>query len=285
MAIISVANQKGGVGKSTAAINLAAAFALKAAWRSPDNPGRILVIDMDPQCNTYRTFAGGIFSQEEYPTAEVTLADFLGYRTGLSLTAAILTSALPHRSPGNLDYVYTTPPSMKAVRNELSGSGAADAGFRLDEALEEVRPLYEHIFIDTGPVEDWLTTNALVASTHVIFPVEAAGFSLQGIEENFIYVEKIFNRLNPNLEVAGILPSRFHSKISTQQSIIDLLNSNYPDLILPVITERAAIFDAVQAGLDIFSYKPARKHGQLKSSDPATLEFAAVANELERRIR
>jgi chromosome partitioning protein len=285
MAIISIANQKGGVGKSTAAINLAAAFALKAAWRNEQQPGRILVVDMDPQCNTYRTFAGGIFSQEAYETAEVTLADFLGYRTSLSLNAAILTSTLPHRAPGNLDYVYTTPPSMKSIRNELAGSGAADAGFRLVEALEEVRWMYEHIFIDTGPVEDWLTTNALVASTHVVFPVEAAGFSLQGIEENFIYIQKIVNRLNPDLSIAGILPSRFHSKINTQQSIIELLNANYPGLILPVITERAAIFDAVQAGLDIFSYKPARARTALKSSDPATLEFAAVANELARRIR
>ena len=285
MAIISIANQKGGVGKSTAVINLAAAFALKSAWRHPQKPGRILVVDMDPQCNTYRTFAGGIFSQEAYESAPVTMADFLGYRTDLSLTAAILTSALPQRGQGNLDYIFPTPPSMKAVRNELAGSGAADAGFRLVEALDEVSGLYEHIFIDTGPVEDWLTTNALVASTHVVFPVEAAGFSLQGIEENMVYIDKIHNRLNPLLTIAGILPSRFHSNISTQQAIIELLNTNYPDLMLPVITERAAIFDAVQAGLDIFSYKPARARGELRSSDPATLEFAAVANALEVRIQ
>ncbi|MBN2045324.1 MAG: ParA family protein [Anaerolineales bacterium] len=284
MAIISFANQKGGVGKSTAAINLASAFALKAAWRSPENPGRILVVDMDPQCNTYRTFAGGIFMQD-FETAEATLSDFLGFRTDQPFSSAILTSKLPHRGPGNLDYVFSTPASMKGIRNELAGSGAADAGYRLLETLEEVLYRYVHIIIDTGPVEDWLTTNALVASTHVVIPIEPAGFSLQGIEEIMAYIRKIQHRMNPNLRVSGILPSRFHSNISTQRDILDLLNSSYSGLVLPVITERAAFFDAVQAGLDIFSYKPARARQRLKSSDPATLEFAAVANELEKRIQ
>ena len=99
------------------------------------------------------------------------------------------------------------------------------------------------------------------------------------------YIRKIQQRMNPELKVSGILPSRFHSNISTQRDILELLGSSYPGLVLPVITERAAFFDAVQSGLDIFSYKPARARQELKSSDPATLEFAAVANELERRIQ
>jgi hypothetical protein len=64
-----------------------------------------------------------------------------------------------------------------------------------------------------------------------------------------------------------------------------LINTSYPGLVLPVVSERAAVYDAIQAGLDIFSFKPARASQELRSSDPATLEFAAVANALESRIR
>jgi chromosome partitioning protein len=284
MAIISIANQKGGVGKSTAVINLASAFALKAAWRNPQAPGRVLVVDMDPQCNTIATLSGGIFSQDQLELPDVELADYLVFRTSHPLVAAILTSHLPQRAPENLDYVYSTSPSMKAVRNELAGSGAADAGFRLADTLQEIAGSYDHIFIDTGPAEDWLTTNALVASTHVVFPIEPAGFSIQGIEENFLYVDTVQRRMNTELQIAGILPSRFHTQYGTQQDILALINRNYSDLILPVVAERSSVYDAVQAGLDIFSFKPARKDTTLRSSDPATQEFAAVADELERRL-
>jgi chromosome partitioning protein len=285
MAIISIANQTGGEGKSTAVINLASAFALQAAWRNPEAPGRILVVDMDPQCNTIATLSGGIFSQDQVELPDVELADYLVFRTSQPLVAAILTSHLPQRAPENLDYVYSTSPSMKAVRNELAGSGAADAGFRLADTLQEIAGSYEHIFIDTGPAEDWLTTNALVASTHVVFPIEPAGFSIQGIEENFLYVDTVQRRMNADLQIAGILPSRFHTQYGTQQDILSLINRNYSDLILPVVAERSSVYDAVQAGLDIFSFKPARSGNELRSSDPATQEFAAVAEELERRLR
>jgi chromosome partitioning protein len=283
--IVAVANQKGGVGKSTAVINLAAAFALKAAWQNRKDPGRVLVIDMDPQCNTVVTMAGGVFSGETPPERPVTLADFLAYRTSAPVREAILTSHLPQRGVGNLDYIYSTSASMKGVRNELAGSGAADAGYRLVEVVNEVRPFYSTIFIDTGPAEDWLTTNALAAASHVILPIEPAGFSLQGIQENLIYIDKVQRLMNPELEVLGILPSRFHSQYTTQQDILDLVGSQYKKLILPIIAERASIYDAVQAGLDIFSFKPPRGKGKLRSSDPATLEFAAVADEVERRLR
>ena len=283
--IIVVANQKGGVGKSTAVINLAAAFALKAAWRNRQNPGRVLVIDMDPQCNTVVTLAGGVFSGEAPETRDVSLADFLAYRTSEPVREAILTSHLPQQGVGNLDYVYSTSASMKGVRNELAGSGAADAGYRLVEVVNEVRPYYSNIFIDTGPAEDWLTTNALAAASHVILPIEPAGFSLQGIQENLIYIEKVQRLMNSDLKVLGILPSRFHSQYTTQQDVLSLVDSEYKDLILPIVGERASTYDAVQAGLDIFSFKPPRGKGKLRSSDPATLEFAAVADEVERRLK
>jgi chromosome partitioning protein len=285
MAIISVTNRKGGVGKTTAVINIATAFALKASWRNSESPGRILVIDMDPQCNSIATLKGGIFSDvnpDDLPDVE--LADFLALRTPELLTSAILPSHLPTRGRGNLDYIYATTQAMDDVNKMLSGGGDPDAGFRLLDVLQEIKGFYDHIFIDTSPASGWLTTNALVASTHVIVPTEPAGFSLRGIRENFLAVEKIQRRMNSDLRIVGIVPSHFHSQYGTQQDILELLNQKYTDLVLPVVSERSAVYDATQAGLDIFSYKPPRAGAELRSSDPSTVEFAAVADELERRL-
>jgi chromosome partitioning protein len=285
MSIISVTNRKGGVGKTTTVINLATAFALKESWQNPEEPGRILVIDMDPQCNSIATLKGGIFSEANPDLPVVELADFLAIRTAELLSTAILTSHLPARGKGNLDFIYATTEAMDEVNKILAGGGDPDAVFRLQDVLQEVKGHYAHIFIDTSPAFGWLTRLALVASTHVIIPTEPAGFSLRGIKENFFEVEKVQRRTNPDLQVVGILPSRFHSHYGTQQDILDLLNQKYSKLILPVISERAAVYDATQAGLDIFSYKPPRADGKLRSSDPSTIEFAAVADELERRMR
>lgn len=283
--VISIANQKGGVGKSTAVVNLAAAFALKHVWKNPEQPERVLVIDMDPQCNTVVTLAGGVFSTDAIAAPDVSLADFLALRTTRSPFDAILTSHLPVNGGGNLDYFYSNPAGMKAVRNELAGSGAADAGYRLVEIIEEISGHYAQIFIDTGPAEDWLTTNALAASTHVIMPIEPAGFSMVGIAENLEYIQKVQQRMNPGLQVLGILPARFHSQYITQRSILELVDGQHRELLLPVVAERSSAYDAIQAGMDIFSFKPGRRAGALASSDPATIEFAKVANEVERRLK
>jgi chromosome partitioning protein len=282
--VISIANQKGGVGKSTAVINLAAALALKLVWKNRAKPGRVLVLDMDPQCNTVVTLAGGVFAEDTLPAPEVSLADFLAQRSSRPAFDAILTSHLPVHGGGNLDFMYSEPATMKGVRNELAGSGAADAGFRLVEVVEEVAGEYAYILIDTGPAEDWLTTNALAASTHVIMPIEPAGFSMVGIAENLDYIRKVRQRMNPGLEILGILPSRFHSQYVTQQNILELVDEQHRGLVLPVIAERSSAYDAIQSGMDIFSFKPSRRSGNLVSSDPATVEFARVANDVERRL-
>lgn len=283
MFIISFANQKGGVGKTTAVINIAAEFALRGRYEHPENPPRILVVDMDPQCNTVSVLNGGVYSKNRVAQLNVTLGEILIGKVGNSIRDIVVTSPVPQRKPGNLDFLYSTPPSMKTARDILTGHIRQESYKRLADALYEVIDDYSYIFIDTGPAEDKLTYNALVASTHVVIPIEPAAFSLQGVTENFEYIEDIRN-LNPDLKVAGILPSRFHSQYSGQKDTMSFLDRKYQELVLPVITERAETFDAIQAGYDIFSFKPARSSTQLQSSAQATREFAKVASEIRRRI-
>lgn len=280
MPVICVANQKGGVGKSTVTINLAAALALKASFADPPVDLRILVIDMDPQTNSVITFLGGAFGEKRTPPA-YQLSDFLLDEVGVPAYEAVFPTDLPRGGQVKIDCMYAQKQPLKRARTELQAEGI-DGYSRLQAVVEELSRDYDYIFIDTGPADDILVENALMASTHVLIPAEASPLALVGVEDNLRIIEQI-RKWHPDLKVLGLVPSRVQPNYTTQSMLVEHIQATYGDLALPIIYQRSANYDAISNGLDVFSYRPARGNS-LRSAEPATGEFADLLDEILRKM-
>lgn len=179
--ILTIANQKGGVGKTTTAINLASALARRGK--------RTLLVDIDPQGNTSIVFCD--IHQIPYSTYDV-----------LSDSKVKMEDIIQHTSVHHLDLA---PAKIALAKLESQLVGELDAPFRLKDALAPLRHNYDVIVIDTPPALGIATVNALVASSHLLVPIQASYFALEGTDDLLETMEKVKARANPELKIIGVL--------------------------------------------------------------------------------
>ena len=177
--IVAIANQKGGVGKTTTAINLAAGLALRGK--------PTLLIDLDPQANSTMSFLDmGLVQRSVYDA----IAD-----PAVKMADVIVQSPVKNLS--------VAPSRIALAKLEAKLIGEIDAHFRLKDKLEPVRKQYPNIVIDCPPTLGLLTVNALVAATHLLIPIQSSYFALEGTDDLLETIEKVRQRPNPSLQILG----------------------------------------------------------------------------------
>ena len=231
--VIAIANQKGGVGKTTTAINLAAAFALKHK--------RTLLIDLDPQANSSLTFL---------PLEEITQSvyDVLADHH-LGLADVVRPTKIPN--------LALAPAKISLAKLEPTLIGQFDAPYRLKDALVSCRDNFDIIVIDTPPALGLITVNALVASTHLLVPIQAAYYAMEGTDDLLETLSRIRSRPNPELELVGVVITLYDKRTNLARDIQKQVRQVFGDKVFKTVVNKNVRLEESPAYKEtIFTFAP-----------------------------
>ena len=250
--IIAFANQKGGVGKTTSAVNIAASVGILGK--------SVLLIDLDPQGNT--TSGVGINKKNLKSTSSELLID--------EIDAA---QAIVETEFKNLSVI---PSNISLAGAEFDLYQLDNREYRLKKQLEAVKDNYDYIFIDCPPSLGMITVNALAAADAVIIPMQCEYYALEGLSQLMITIRKIKQLYNPELEICGILITMFNGRLILTMQVISELKKYYSDKLFKTpVSRNVKLSEAPSFG------KPVYYHDK---SSKGAVEYLEVAKELIERI-
>jgi len=266
---ITIANEKGGVGKTTTAVNLAAGIALRLSERS-DGRNRVLLVDMDPQVHALLAVA----YEKHLQTPTESLAALLTETPPPSIQRLIQRSDYH----ANLFFVPSERAAMIRAARELPSLMANET--RLQRALAPILDQYAYIIIDTPPNTGDLLINSLVAADHVIIPVETSYLGVSGLIELQRTIEQVQTHFKPDLNILGYLPSLCEEQRSESREILDEMQKRYKKLLLPTIHKASDLAYAHSSHMDIFTFRPPRNPSSqnITSSSRGTREYAELVD-------
>ena len=251
-AIITIANQKGGVGKTTTAINLSAAIATRGR--------RTLLIDLDPQANTTIAFF-------EMGDVKESMFDVLSdARTAMANVVRTTKDPMLHVGPGRL----------ALAKLETALSGQFDAPYRLKDAMAPLLKDFDYVVIDTPPSLGILTVNALVASTHLLVPIQAAYFAIEGTDDLLETYERIRARPNPQLKILGVVITLFDRRTNISKDTHGQIRSVFGEVLFKTkISKNVRLEESPAYKETILTFAP---------KPPGAVEYKKLAAEVVQRV-